>query len=180
MQKFADIPQSKIFAGIEWLSDRIGYADKDVKGDTYPMTWADDDEIHTSAGDPLWGESQSGMDVEKFVGGPENYVIHKTNHMNEYIGWGGSGPKPSGMICVDGLLYLAFQNFKGTQPSPFSILSQHGSDAYILFADRAFPYWRPAYQHIKEPMFSGHFFGGPAFVHFGKARRAIRTARVCR
>jgi len=178
MKKIAGIPESTIFAGIEWLGDRIGYGEKDVKGDTYPMTWADDDEIYASAGDPLWGESKSGLDVEKFSGGPMDYKIHKTDHMNDYLGWGGNGPKPSGMICVDGVLYLAFQNFKRIQRPPFSNLSQHGSDAHILSANRMYPHWTPSYPNIGEVMFPGHFFGGPSFVNFGKNNADARDGYV--
>jgi len=56
------------------------------------------------------------LDVEKFTGEPEDYVITKVNHMNDYLGWGGNGQKPTGMICVDGVLYLVsgYIQFSGT------------------------------------------------------------------
>ncbi|MBE3123740.1 MAG: hypothetical protein IMZ55_19460 [Acidobacteria bacterium] len=49
------LPKSDRIKGIEWLGGRIGYGEPDIKGDTFPLTWADDGEIYTSAGDPLWG-----------------------------------------------------------------------------------------------------------------------------
>jgi len=128
------IPKSDYIRGIEWFSERIPYPESDIKGDTFPMTWADDGEIYASAGDPLWGESTSGLDIEKFNGGPTDYKITKVNHMNDYLGWGGDGPKPSGMICVDSILYFALQNMLRTRKPPFSLSSQHGSDSQIVYS----------------------------------------------
>lgn len=173
-----NIPGSTYIKGIEWLSERISYREPDVKGDTFPMSWADDGEIYTSAGDPLWGESGSGLDIEKFTGGPTDYKITKVNHMNDYLGWGGDGPKPSGMICVDGVLYLAFQNMLRTRKPPFSLLSQHGSDAQIVYSTNKGGFWVPALTNIKTPMFEGHKFGGPAFVNFGRNNANARDNYV--
>jgi len=168
MSVFSHIPKSTYIKGIEWLSDRIPYPDHSVKGDTYPVTWADDDAIYTSSGDPLWGGKEHGLDVERLIGGPTDYRIDRINNMDGYIGWGGNGPKPTGMICVDGILYLAFQNLKGARKPPHSLSSQHGSDAYIVYSANKGFFWVPSFENIKEPMFPGHKFGGPSFVNFGK------------
>ena len=175
---FYGIPESKFIKKFSWAGERIPYPEKDVKGDTYPMTWADDGEIYASAGDPLWGESISGLDVEKFAGGPEDYKITKFNHMNDYLGWGGNGAKPSGMICVDGVLYLAFQNFMGGAKPPFSDKSQPGSDAHIVFCNRGFNQWHESFKAIEKPMFPGSRFGGPAFINFGKNNENARDEYV--
>jgi hypothetical protein len=172
------IPRSDYISGLEWLGERIPYPVKDVRGDTFPMTWAEDDAIYTSAGDPLWGETQHGLDVEKFVGGPTDYEIIKANHMNDYVGWGGAGPKPSGMICVEGILYLAFQNMLGSRRPPFSLVSQHGSDAHIVYSVLTQPGWIPALKTIDEPMFPGYRFGGPSFINFGKNNADARDGYV--
>lgn len=178
------LPRSTRILGLDWVGERISYPDAAVKGDSFPMTWAGDDEIYTSAGDPLWGETNDGLDVEKFSGGPTDYVISKVNHMNDYRGWGGNGPKPTGMICVDGILYLAFQNLRRMQPAPFSMRSQHGSDAHIIYADSnvsgcwGVNQWTPALPNITEPMFPGHKFGGPAFINFGKNNANARDGYV--
>lgn len=171
--------RSSIIKSLEWTSERIPYPEADVKGDTFPMTWADDGEIYTSAGDPLWGESASGLDIEKFSGGPTDYRITKINHMNDYLGWGGNGVKPSGMICVDGMLYFAFQNMLSAQKPPFSAVSQHGSDASIVVSS-AYKgmFWIPSLRNIPAPMFPGHKFGGPAFVNFGQNNANARDSYV--
>lgn len=168
MPKFFNLPQSSYIKGIEWRSERIPYGEPEIKGDTYPMTWADDGEIYTSAGDPLWGETTSGLDIEKFTGGPTDYKITKLNHMNDYLGWGGNGPKPSGMICVDGILYFSFQNMLLNKKPPFSLVSQHGSDAHIIYSTNKGSFWTPSFANITAPMFLGHKFGGPSFINFGQ------------
>jgi hypothetical protein len=177
------LPASNVIRKFEWTGDRIGYPEPDVKGDTYPMTWADDDQIYASAGDPLWGETKDGLDVERFKGGPTDYKIEKVNHMNDYKGWGGDGVKPSGMICVDGILYLAFQNLRKFRKPAHGMASQHGSDAHIVYSctTAAVPkgqWWVPAIQNIAAPMFPGHKFGGPAFVNFGRNNADARDEFV--
>jgi len=172
------VPKSNYIKSIEWISERMPYPETDIKGDTYPMTWADDDEIYASSGDPLWGETTSGLDVEKFSGGATDYKITKVNHMNDYLGWGGDGPKPCGMICVDGILYLAFQNMLRTHKPPYSLTSQHGSDAQIVYSVNKGQWWTPDFKNIKVPMFPGHKFGGLSFVNFGKNNANARDNYV--
>ncbi len=173
-----NIPASSLILGLEWLGERLPYPEEEVKGDTYPLTWAEDGEIYTSAGDPNWGETNSGLDVEKFSGGPTDYKISKVQAMNDYLGWGGDGPKPSGMICVDGILYLSFQNMLRTRVPPFSLVSQHGSDAQIIFSTNKGQFWVPNLANINAPMFTGHKFGGPAFVNFGQNNANARDEYV--
>jgi hypothetical protein len=173
-----DIPRSDLIRGLEWCGERIGYPEPDIKGDTFPMTWAEDGEIYTSAGDPLWGETRDGLDVEKFSGGPTDYKITKVSPMNDYRGWGGDGPKPTGMICVDGILYLAVQNIRRMQIPPYSIRSQHGSDAHIVCSTNKGGFWGPAFANIAGPMFPGHKFGGPAFANFGQNNANARDEFV--
>ena len=43
------IARSTVIKGLEWCGPRIPYAEPDIKGDTYPMTWADDGEIYMEA-----------------------------------------------------------------------------------------------------------------------------------
>ena len=125
------------------------------RGDTFPMTWADDDHLYTSSGDPHWGQKATGLDVERFSGLPPDYYIGKVNEMDEFVGNGGEGPKPSGMICVDGVLYLAFQNLLGKRPPVHGTKSQHGSDAAIVSSRDHGQSWQPSVKQLKHPMFPG-------------------------
>jgi hypothetical protein len=178
MKETWNFSNSPVIAAFEWMGDRIPYPEEAVKGDTFPLTWAEDGEIYTAAGDPLWGETTSGLDIEKFSGGPRDYKITKVHPMNDYLGWGGDGPKPTGMICVDGVLYLAFQNMLRTRVPPFSLVSQHGSDAQIVYSTNKGQFWVPALTNINAPMFPGHKFGGPAFINFGQNNANARDGYV--
>jgi hypothetical protein len=178
MEPITTIPKSTFFKSFEFTGPRIGYPEAEVKGDTFPMTWAEDGEIYTSAGDPMFGETIFGLDVQKLSGGPTDYKITKLNHMNDYDGPGGDGPKPTGMICVDGILYLAFQNARRAKPPVYGLKSQHGSDASIVYSINKGFFWIPAFANIQEPMFPGHFFGGPAFVNFGQNNANARDEFV--
>jgi hypothetical protein len=194
------IAPSPVIKGLEWLGEQISYPDPKagedvnelgtvytvwfrdrgpaVRGDTFPMTWADDGEIYASSGDPHWGKKYTGLDVEKFSGLAPDYKITKVNEMYGYIGNGGEGPKPSGMICVDGVLYLAFQNLLGKKPPVYGSKSQHGTNASIVCSKDHGKTWTPDINDIKEPMFPGYIFGGPAFINFGKNNENARDNYV--
>jgi len=88
MIQIRSLPRSTVIRELQWVGDRISYPEQDKKGDTFPMTWAEDDEIYASAGDPLWGESRDGLDVQKFSGTAPEYTIQKVHSMNDYRGWG--------------------------------------------------------------------------------------------
>ena len=168
MRKFP-VPHSKVITGLEWQGDRIPYPDPFLKGDTFPMTWAADDNIVTSSGDPCWSTEDDGLDVERFIGGPTDYKIQRLHNMWDYEGWGGWGPKPCGMISVDGVLYLAIQNTQGYRHPAHGGRCQHGSDATILLSIDYGANWRPrCFKELGAPMFPGYKFGGPSFVNYGK------------
>jgi hypothetical protein len=115
--------KSRVIVEFKWIGDQVAYpplspekgmdligpvppyfskAGYQVHGDTFPMTWADDDKIYTSAGDPSWGGKNEGLDIEKFAGMPPHYAVTRVNPMADYKGYGGKGPKPTGMICIKG------------------------------------------------------------------------------
>ncbi len=150
------------------IASYFGSSGYQIHGDTYPMTWADDDEIYASAGDPNWGGKNDGLDIEMFAGVPPHYTITRVNPMTDYRGFGGKGPKPTGMICVNGVLYLAFQNILGAKSPAHGTKSQHGSDAMIVSSRDHGKTWAPAFKEIQAPMFPGYIFGGPAFVNTGR------------
>ena len=159
------LPRSKTLVSLEWLGDRIPVSQPDRKGDTHPMTWAADDEIYIGTGDAFWiwkdgvaytkgtstdpevlaveYENVSGLTVEKLTGDPEHFGLERINNMPGFTGWGGSGPKPCGMISVDGKLYYAVQNLLGWKPPRCGVNSQHGSDATILMSDDFGKTWTP-------------------------------------
>ena len=213
------IPRSKFFTSLDWTGERIlSKEDTDsVRGDTYPVAWADDGELYVGTGDPqcAWENGKfvkanyatpeqaekyynasCGLVVDKISGGGENFKVLRINDMHGYVGWGGNGPKPTGMICVDGVLYFVAQNLLGWKPPRYGQNSQHGSDATVLksidygktwspdlndmlldmqkeqFSGEANKWTTPPEQRgtYKDwsPMFPGNLFGGASFVQYGK------------
>jgi hypothetical protein len=173
-------PRSPVVTGFEWLGEQMPYPEPGKRGDTFPLTWAADDAIYTSAGDPVWPDkTKSGLDVERILGSPPDYRIDRINEMANYKGWGGAGPKPTGMLSVKGNLYLAFQNLtaKGDriQDNPDVVANYgHGYDAQIVCSSDFGRTWRPDIKTISKPMFPGRTFGAPAFVNFGKDNLGAR------
>lgn len=81
-------------------------------GDLWPSCWADDDNLYTASGDGNgFGGSGSDMLVSKISGMPPS-LSGKTLAKNIGTNWMGSGfdRKPTGMLCVNSTIYLAFQN----------------------------------------------------------------------
>jgi hypothetical protein len=161
-----EIPRSKILNGLRWIGERTA-GPQGIHNDTHPMTWAADDEIYMSAGDPNyaffngvprhvpWQEAfdkpelyphMGGVDVEKITGYGAEFGIEQINTMPGLIGPGGNGAKPSGMISVKGSLYLAVQNLLGKKDPPNRSNSQHGSDATILRSEDFGKTWMPDIQ----------------------------------
>lgn len=218
-----EIPRSKKLF-FEWLGDRIPVSSPNVKGDTHPMTWADDNEIYMGTGDPGWMvrdghnyasdpsrggwsetaetyQAMSGLAVERLAGCPEEFQVYRVNDIPGFVGPGGGGAKPCGMICVDGKLYCAAQNLLGWK-SPRRPACQWGGDATILCSEDHGETWTPdlsgllaefhdtyfdAVENTAQswtipeaermdykgwrPMFPGADFGGPSFIQFGKNNR---------
>ena len=211
-----EIPMSKTLF-FEWAGEGM-ITDIRDGGDTHPQTWADDDDIYIGTGDPHWfmkdGKKTHGDDpgardnlqdvlqkmqgqvVEKLTGYPPNVTLWRVNDMPGYMGAGGNGGKPCGMICVNGVLYYAIQNLLGMKTPPHRKGSQHGSDATIVCSKDHGKTWEPDLNEMQEnlhneqfsqerrtwlttedqrkdykgwkPMFPGSDFGGPSFVQFGK------------
>ena len=65
-----------------------------------------------------------------------------------------------------------------TQKPPFSLVSQHGSDAQIIYSTTKGGWWVPTLGNIAAPMFAGHKFGGPSFVNFGRNNANARDSYV--
>lgn len=158
------IPRSKTITGLEWIGPLTPCLSVNHKGDSFPVTWADDDQLYSGAGDPNWlmidgvatinrvftkeqiDEGYScftGLTVERFIGAGNSFEMERINDMTGYIGWGGRGPKPTGMICVDGVLYYGVQNLLGWKPPRYGFKSQHASDATIIMSRDYGKTWTP-------------------------------------
>lgn len=84
--------------------------------DVWPLAWADNDTLYTAYGDG-WGFKEPGsfpklsMGVAKVDGAPPDLQCENIpSPTGETYGDGPKGEKPSGMIMIDGVLYMLIRN----------------------------------------------------------------------
>jgi hypothetical protein len=88
---------------------------KAIDSDNWPMTWADDDAIYTSYGDGQgfepFVEKKLSMGLARVEGMPPEFkCVNWRAPTAEREGNGAKGPKASGMLMVDGVLYMWVRN----------------------------------------------------------------------
>lgn len=112
-------PPSPVIKGIEWAP--ASTIIRKAKGsDNWPITWGDDDRLYTAYGDgrgfePLV-ERKLSMGLAAVTGGPENFRgTNLRSPTAERKGGGASGPKVSGILMVDGVLYMLVRNTGNSQ-----------------------------------------------------------------
>jgi len=149
-------------------ASRICWAPKETiirkaKGsDNWPMTWADDDALYTAYGDgkgfePFLKEKLS-LGLAKITGAPPDIRGENLRSPTaEAKGDGKRGRKASGMLCVDGVLYMLARNVGNSQ---LGWSTDHGKT--WTWADWKFT----------------TSFGCPAFLNFGKNYAGARDEFV--
>ncbi|MCX8092296.1 MAG: serine hydrolase [Verrucomicrobiae bacterium] len=157
----APYPPSPVIARIEWAP-----ADSVIRlakgSDNWPMTWADDDALYTAYGDghgfePFLKEKLS-LGLAKITGTPP--AIRGENLRSptaESKGDGPRGRKASGMLCVDGVLYMLVRNVGNSQ---LGWSTDHGRT------------WSWADWKFTES------FGCPTFLNFGRNYAGARDGFV--
>lgn len=81
-------------------------------GDLWPSCWADDDNLYAGSGDGSAFQGKfSDLSISRISGTPPN-LAGRTIANSVGTNWSGSGfdRKPTGMLCINSTLYLAFQN----------------------------------------------------------------------
>ncbi len=115
----APYPPSPVIKGIEWAP-----ADTIIRrasgSDNWPITWADDDNQYTAYGDG-WGfepktKKKLSLGIAKIVGSPPDFRgFNIRTDSGERTGQGAKGAKASGILCVDGVLYMLVRNTGNSQ-----------------------------------------------------------------
>jgi len=112
-------PPSNLFTDVEFAP--VDSVVRMAEGsDNWPAAWADDDNLYTAYGDG-WGfkphtEIKLSLGLAKVEGNPSN--LKGTNIRSasgERVGQGKYGPKASGMLMVDGVLYMIARNTGNAQ-----------------------------------------------------------------
>jgi CubicO group peptidase (beta-lactamase class C family) len=112
-------PSSPVISGIEWAaaSEIIRRAQG---SDNFPLTWADDGELYGAYGDG-WGfepkiPEKLSLGLVRISGPAEQPTgVNIRSPMLEQKGDGAAGRKASGMLMVDGVLYLWARNAGNSQ-----------------------------------------------------------------
>jgi CubicO group peptidase (beta-lactamase class C family) len=112
-------PPSPVIRGITWApaSEIIRLA---CDADCWPLTWADDDWLYTAYGDghgfsPPVPEKLS-LGLARVTGSPPTIAgVNLRSPSGEASGDGAAGRKPSGILMVDGVLYLWARNAGNAQ-----------------------------------------------------------------
>jgi CubicO group peptidase (beta-lactamase class C family) len=149
--KTAALPPSPIIAEIRWApKESVVRLAED--SDNWPITWADDDALYTAYGDgsgfaPFVPKKLS-MGLAKVLGDPSApQGINLPSPTFDTFGDGKKGRKASGILMVDGTLYLLARNLANSQ---LAWSTDHG--ATWTWADWKFT----------------ESFGCPTFLNFGR------------
>jgi len=154
-------PPSPLITGIRW-APAASILRRARGSDNWPITWADDDHIYTAFGDgkgfePLIDVKLS-MGLARISGPADNFqAINLRSPTLETLGDGAKGKKASGMLMVDGILYLLARNAGNSQ---LAWSDDHG--ATWTWGDWTFT----------------KSFGSPTFLNFGKNYEGARDGFV--
>jgi CubicO group peptidase (beta-lactamase class C family) len=112
-------PRSPVIKELQWAPPET-VVRKARGSDNWPMTWADDDALYAAYGDgfgfePLIAEKLS-LGFAKITGAPPAFSGENLRSpTGEARGQGAAGKKASGMLMVDGVLYLLARNVANAQ-----------------------------------------------------------------
>jgi CubicO group peptidase (beta-lactamase class C family) len=145
------LQRSPVIGDIQW--DPPATVVRKARGsDNWPITWADDDHLYTAYGDgngfePFRKEKLS-IGFARAAGGPREFKgINIPSPMLDAKGDGARGRKASGLLCVDGVLYLWVRNVTNSQ---LAWSKDHGQS------------WTSADWKFTNS------FGCPTFLNFGR------------
>uniref|UniRef100_Q026T7 Beta-lactamase n=1 Tax=Solibacter usitatus (strain Ellin6076) TaxID=234267 RepID=Q026T7_SOLUE len=131
-----------------------------IDSDNWPLTWGDDDAQYTSYGDGSGFEphveKKLGMGFARISGGPGDYRGANLRSDGERTGGGAASPKASGILIVDGVLYLWIRNVGNSQ---------------LLWSRDRGKTWQSGFK-----LETG--FGSPAFLNFGRNYAGARDGFV--
>jgi len=149
-------------------------------GDLWPCAWGADDRLYVSAGD---GFGFGLLPVDIVCGVVDGHPPELTGHsLPGAVGRRVSGlwdpglsqvnRKPTGMVCVDGDLYLFAHNLKhGLSDNPFG-------DAPTASLSRSSDGGRTWFYEPSAPMFSDHVFTTGFFLDYGRCQEYAQDEYV--
>ncbi len=161
ISRAAPYPPSPLIKGIEWAPPET-IIRRAEGSDNWPMTWGEDDSLYTAYGDgkgfePFLAEKLS-LGLARVNGSPPDFTGSNLRAASlESKGDGQTGMKASGILMVDGVLYLWVRNA--------------GNSRLAWSADRG-QSWR--WSDWKFTL----SFGSPTFLNYGKNYAGARDGYV--
>ena len=153
-------PRSSVIRGISFEPE-ASVVRQAIDSDNWPLTWGAGGDIYTAYGDgfgfdPRVPEKLS-MGFARVEGGPEDFRgINIRSASGEARGDGRAGAKASGMLMLEGVLYMWVRNVGNAQ----LMWSRDGARTW----ERGFKF--------------EHGFGSPAFLNFGRNYQGARDEYV--
>jgi len=134
--------------------------------DNWPITWADDDNQYTAYGDGTGFEpkvnKKLSLGLAKIVGNPDDFQgINIRSEIGEHIGQGRFGKKSSGMLMVNGILYMWIRN-----------ANEKGEESQLAWSSDHGKTWK----HTNWIFTTS--FGYSAFLNYGKNYQGARDNYV--
>lgn len=164
----AALPGAHLTGRIADANTAVGVSD----GDLWPSCWSDDDALYAANGDGAgFGDEASDIVVDRITGTPEKNDLEGTALASgDAVGqvWSGDGftRKPTGMLCVDGTIYLAVQD-----------LRTDFNEAPAATIARSDDHGRTWTWDTSAPMFANHVFTTIWFADYGKDAAEAPDAR---
>lgn len=129
--------------------------------DNWPITWADDDLLYTAYGDGRGFqpriERRVSLGFASVAGGPDDFVgTNIRSESGEREGDGAAGPKASGMLSIDGVLYAWVRN---------------QANARLAWSTDRGRSWTWGFQLSES-------FGSPSFLNYGREYAGARDDYV--
>jgi len=149
-------PASPVISGVKWSDNIIRLATgKNGDGsDNFPVTWTDDDNLYTAYGDGYGFDpvvpNKLGLGFGRIIGDPPDIAGENIRSDAENNGMGRSGKKASGLLMVDGILYMWARN-----------ADNDGKYCQLAWSDDHAKTWTWCEWKFEE-------FGYLTFVNFGK------------
>ena len=164
-------PASPVIVKLTW-DEAVVRCGRDGSGDNWPIAWVEDGLYITSWGDgPGFDGATSraarlSLGLARIHGDPpafrgEDFVTN----VDTREGGGSSGIKASGLLMVDGTLYLFVRNYKPPGSDDFT-------NARLAWSRDRGVHWEWADWHFADT------FGCPEFVQFGKNYAGARDTYV--
>ncbi len=158
------VPMSTAITGLSWAA--AGTVVRKAKGcDTWPLTWMDDDALFGAYGDGNGWEPQISTKLSlgfaRITGSASNFAgTNVRSPTGEQTGDGASGKKASGMLMVDGKLYMWVRN-----------ADNNGKTSQLAWsADRGVTWTWNSWKFGE--------FGYPTFINYGKNYAGARDGYV--